>query len=65
MWNPWAKPIVDLGVDEYKHMVAVEAAAVEKPINLGPGEEWRGSLEISTVSSSSCSGQAPRKLLGS
>ncbi|KAL8091321.1 putative glucose-6-phosphate 1-epimerase [Apium graveolens] len=64
-WNPWAKAILDLGVDEYKHMVCVEAAAVEKPITLSPGEEWRGSLEISAVSSSSCSGKnAPRKLLG-
>ncbi|KAK1366769.1 Glucose-6-phosphate 1-epimerase [Heracleum sosnowskyi] len=69
VWNPWdkrAKAIVDLGDDEYKHMLCVEAAAVEKPITLKPGEEWRGRQEISTVASSYCSGQLdPRKVLGS
>ncbi|KAL8127072.1 putative glucose-6-phosphate 1-epimerase [Apium graveolens] len=69
VWNPWdrrAKAIVDLGDDEYKHMLCVEAAAVEKPITLKPGEEWRGRQELSTVPSSYCSGQLdPRRVLGS
>ncbi|XP_017240526.1 putative glucose-6-phosphate 1-epimerase [Daucus carota subsp. sativus] len=65
LWNPWAKAVADLGVDDYKHMVCVEAAAVEKPITLNPGEDWRGSQEISTVPSSPCSGlPLPRKVLG-
>lgn len=52
MWNPWdkkAKSMADFGDDEYKHMVCVEAAAIEKPITLKPGEEWNGTLELSTV----------------
>ncbi|KAJ8767385.1 hypothetical protein K2173_017429 [Erythroxylum novogranatense] len=60
VWNPWdkkAKAIADFGDDEYKHMLCVEAAAVEKPITLKPGEEWRGRLELSAVPSSFCSGQ--------
>ncbi|KAL2482925.1 Galactose mutarotase-like superfamily protein [Forsythia ovata] len=39
VWNPWdkkAKAMADFGDDEYKHMLCVEAAAVEKPITLKP-----------------------------
>ncbi|WMV37113.1 hypothetical protein MTR67_030498 [Solanum verrucosum] len=39
VWNPWdkrAKAIADFGDEEYKHMLCVEAAAVEKPITLKP-----------------------------
>nr|CAD1824843.1 unnamed protein product [Ananas comosus var. bracteatus] len=45
VWNPWdkkAKAMADFGDDEYKHMVCVEAAAIEKPIELKPNEEWTG-----------------------
>ncbi|XP_057454011.1 putative glucose-6-phosphate 1-epimerase [Lotus japonicus] len=67
VWNPWdkkAKTISDLGDDEYKHMLCVEAACVEKAITLKPGEEWKGRQEISAVPSSYCSGQLdPRKVL--
>lgn len=67
VWNPWdkkAKAMADFGDDEYKHMVCVEAAAIEKPIVLKPGEEWKGRLEISAVPSSYCSGQLdPQKVL--
>ncbi|XP_043709985.1 putative glucose-6-phosphate 1-epimerase [Telopea speciosissima] len=67
VWNPWdrkAKAIPDLGDDDYKHMLCVEAAAVEKPITLKPGEEWRGRQELSAVPSSYCSGQLdPQKVL--
>ncbi|KAG4929658.1 hypothetical protein JHK86_046619 [Glycine max] len=64
VWNPWdkkAKAISDFGDDEYKYMLCVEAAAIEKPITLKPGEEWKGRLELSTVSSSYCSGQLDPK----
>eukprot|EP00250_Pteridium_aquilinum_P017523 c23671_g1_i1 orf=519-1490(-) len=60
VWNPWerkAKAMVDFGDDEYKHMICVEPAAIEKPITLKPGEEWRGRHKISTVYSSYHSGQ--------
>ncbi|KAH7572550.1 hypothetical protein JRO89_XS04G0273700 [Xanthoceras sorbifolium] len=67
VWNPWdkkAKAMADFGDDEYKHMLCVEAAAVEKPITLKPGEEWKGRQELSAVPSSYCSGQLdPQKVL--
>lgn len=59
VWNPWdkkSKAISDLGNDDYKRMVCIEAAAVEKPIVLKPGQEWRGRQEITAVGSSYCSG---------
>ncbi|KAH6835416.1 Galactose mutarotase-like superfamily protein [Perilla frutescens var. hirtella] len=67
VWNPWdkkAKSMADFGDDEYKHMLCIEAAAIEKPITLKPGEEWRGRQELSAVPSSYCSGQLdPRRVL--
>ncbi|KZV33962.1 Galactose mutarotase-like superfamily protein isoform 1 [Dorcoceras hygrometricum] len=60
VWNPWdkkAKAIPDLGDEDYKHMLCVESAAVEKSITLKPGEEWRGRQELSAVPSSYFSGQ--------
>lgn len=69
VWNPWekkAKAMPDFGDDEFKHMICVEPAAIEKPIVLKPGEEWKGRQEISTVSSSYYSGQLdPSKVLES
>ncbi|KAB2029224.1 hypothetical protein ERO13_D05G145600v2 [Gossypium hirsutum] len=69
VWNPWdkkAKAMADFGDDEYKHMLCVTAACVEKPIILKPGEEWKGRLEISAVPSSYCSGQLdPRRIFRS
>ncbi|CAM6088295.1 unnamed protein product [Calypogeia fissa] len=61
VWNPWekkAKAMQDFGDEEYKHMVCLEAAAIETPINLKPGEEWRGRQELSTVLSSYATGAA-------
>eukprot|EP00270_Netrium_digitus_P008836 TRINITY_DN2665_c0_g1_i1.p1 TRINITY_DN2665_c0_g1~~TRINITY_DN2665_c0_g1_i1.p1 ORF type:complete len:304 (+),score=24.21 TRINITY_DN2665_c0_g1_i1:139-1050(+) len=67
VWNPWdrkAKAMSDFGDEDYKRMVCVEAAAVEKPIVLKPGEEWIAKQELSTVSSSFYSGQLdPHKVL--
>ncbi|GAV76014.1 Aldose_epim domain-containing protein [Cephalotus follicularis] len=54
VWNPWdkkAKAMADFGDEEYKHMLCVEAAAVENSITLKPGEEWKGTLELSAVPS--------------
>ncbi|KAJ7955809.1 Glucose-6-phosphate 1-epimerase [Quillaja saponaria] len=69
VWNPWdkkAKAMADFGDDEYKHMLCVEAAAIEKPITLKPGEEWKGRIELSAVPSSYCSGQLdPQRVLQS
>ncbi|XP_010261475.1 PREDICTED: putative glucose-6-phosphate 1-epimerase [Nelumbo nucifera] len=58
VWNPWekkSKSIVDLGDEEYKQMLCVDGAAIEKPITLKPGEEWTGRLDLSVVPSSYCS----------
>lgn len=56
--------MADFGDDDFKHMLCVEAAAVEKPVTLKPGEEWRGRQELSTVLSSYRSGQLdPQKVL--
>ncbi|KAG8383234.1 hypothetical protein BUALT_Bualt05G0163200 [Buddleja alternifolia] len=66
VWNPWNKPSKSfpyLGED-YKTMLSVDSAVVEKPILLKPSQVWRGFQEIATVSSSYCSGQLdPRKVL--
>ncbi|MBA0593845.1 hypothetical protein Gorai_010775, partial [Gossypium raimondii] len=59
VWNPWdkkAKALADFGDDEYKHMLCVETAAIEKPITLTPGEEWRGSQELCAVPPTYCGG---------
>lgn len=44
--------MADFGDDDYKVMLCVEAAAIEKPVTLNPGEEWKGSQELSAVPSS-------------
>ncbi|KAL2517258.1 Galactose mutarotase-like superfamily protein [Abeliophyllum distichum] len=54
VWNPWekkSKAITDFGDEEYKQMLCVDGAAIEKPITLKPGEEWTGRLELSVVPS--------------
>ncbi|KAF7150413.1 hypothetical protein RHSIM_Rhsim02G0240300 [Rhododendron simsii] len=54
VWNPWEKKsklLLDFGDEEYKHMLCVDGAAIEKPITLKPGEEWTGRLELSVVNS--------------
>ncbi|XP_020229326.1 putative glucose-6-phosphate 1-epimerase isoform X1 [Cajanus cajan] len=67
VWNPGykkAKALPDLGDEDYKFMICVDSAAVETPIMLKPYEEWKGYQELSTVSSSYCSGQLdPCKVL--
>lgn len=54
VWNPWekSKAMADLGDEEYKQMLCVNGASIEKPITLKPGEEWTGRLELSVVPSS-------------
>jgi glucose-6-phosphate 1-epimerase len=47
--------MVDFGDEEYKQMLCVDAAVVERAIILKPGEEWTGKLELSAVSSTNCS----------
>uniref|UniRef100_A0A7N0T4Y5 glucose-6-phosphate 1-epimerase n=1 Tax=Kalanchoe fedtschenkoi TaxID=63787 RepID=A0A7N0T4Y5_KALFE len=57
VWNPWdkkCKGMADVGDGEYKQMLCVDGAAMEKPITLKPGEEWTGQMEISVVESTLC-----------
>ncbi|KAK2363768.1 putative glucose-6-phosphate 1-epimerase [Trifolium repens] len=67
VWNPCnkkAKALPDLGDDDYKMMQCVNSAAIDIPILLKPCEERKGYQELSTVSSSYCSGQLdPRRVL--
>ena len=57
VWNPWekkSKTMTDFGDDEYKSMLCVDGAALERPITLKPGEEWTGKLMLTAVKSSFC-----------
>ncbi|KAG0527324.1 hypothetical protein BDA96_06G223900 [Sorghum bicolor] len=67
LWNPWdkrSKIMQDFGDEEYKHMLCVGPANVEKHITLKPGEEWKGKMELTAVPSSYYSGQLdPEKVL--
>ncbi|CAN1237585.1 Putative glucose-6-phosphate 1-epimerase [Linum grandiflorum] len=57
VWNPWekkSKAMPNFGDEEYRKMVCVDGAAIEKPITLKPGEEWTGRIQISVVPSSFC-----------
>ncbi|CAN6984444.1 unnamed protein product, partial [Brassica rapa subsp. trilocularis] len=51
VWNSWDKKVVDLGVEDYRRFVAVEPVAVEKPIILKPGQEWKAIFQVSVVPS--------------
>ncbi|KAI3452673.1 hypothetical protein Pfo_009337 [Paulownia fortunei] len=66
VWNPWDKPNKNLPYlgDDYKIMLSVDSAVLEKPVVLKPFQVWRGFQEITTVSSSYCSGQLdPKKVV--
>ncbi|KAK4476601.1 hypothetical protein RD792_015785 [Penstemon davidsonii] len=57
VWNPWEKKsrlMTDFGDEEYKQMLCVDGAAIEKSITLKPGEEWTGRMELAAVPSSFC-----------
>ena len=45
VWNPWAEraaALPDLPDDDYRRMLCVEAAAIDRPVRLDPGEVWSG-----------------------
>jgi glucose-6-phosphate 1-epimerase len=45
VWNPGAErcaALIDMPADGWRHMLCVEAAAIEHPIALEPGQEWSG-----------------------
>lgn len=46
VWNPGreaASMMADMAADEYQKMLCIEAAAIDQPLVLEPGEVWRGS----------------------
>jgi glucose-6-phosphate 1-epimerase len=52
VWNPWidkAKSMADFGDEEYKEMVCVEAAAIDEPVKVKPGESWIGEQTLESV----------------
>jgi glucose-6-phosphate 1-epimerase len=49
VWNPGAEKgsaLADMGPDEYRRMLCVEAAAVGQPVVLAAGGEWTGSTTL-------------------
>lgn len=49
VWNPGAalsERLADMPDDGYRHMLCVEAAVVEQPVPLAPGERWTGWQDI-------------------
>lgn len=49
VWNPWAensKSIADLGDDEWKEFVCVEAVHFQPAVSLGKGEVWKAGQRI-------------------
>jgi glucose-6-phosphate 1-epimerase len=49
VWNPGrerAAAMPDMDPEGYRYMLCVEAAAIEPPVTLPPGREWKGSQAI-------------------
>ena len=52
VWNPWiekSKATGDLGDEDYKQFVCVEAAAIERPVVLPAGETWECEQVLESV----------------
>lgn len=53
VWNPGkesAKKMSDMAASEYQSMVCVEAAQIDRPVTLSPGEQWMGVQRLADVS---------------
>jgi len=53
VWNPGAAlcaTLADMPDDGYRHMLCVEAAAVDDPVRLEPGQAWSGAQRLSVAS---------------
>lgn len=49
VWNPGAEKaaaLADLDPDGWRRFVCIEAAAIARPVELAPGEEWRGTQRL-------------------
>lgn len=52
VWNPGAeatKKLDDMADDEYQKMLCIEAALIDSPITLAPGEIWHGSQILKAI----------------
>jgi len=52
VWNPWEKKageMGDLGSENWRGFVCVEAGQCVKPVTLGPGEAWEGGHTLEYV----------------
>ena len=52
VWNPWtevAKGISDMGDDDYRRFMCVEAAVADKAVMLLPGESWEGTQRLELI----------------
>jgi glucose-6-phosphate 1-epimerase len=58
VWNPGAAKAAELNdmePDGYRHMLCIEAAAIETPITLEPGAVWQGMQLLSVVDGTAAS----------
>jgi len=54
VWNPWAekaKAIADLGDDEWRSFVCVEAVQFDPPVSLERGDVWKASQRVYALTS--------------
>ncbi len=52
VWNPGeeaTKKLDDMADNEYQKMLCIEAALIDKPVTLSPGEVWQGSQILKSV----------------
>ena len=52
VWNPGANQCAalnDMPADGYQHMLCVEAASINTPVVLAPGQTWRGWQQLSVI----------------
>lgn len=52
IWNPWVDKcagLADMSPDGWRHLLCVEAAIVDRPVQLPAGEEWYGRQTLVAV----------------
>lgn len=52
VWNPGealAAKLADLPDDGYRHMLCVEASAIDTPVQLAPGDSWQGWQQLTVL----------------
>jgi len=50
VWNPGAAKcaaLADTPADGYQHFLCIEAAQIERPVQLAPGDSWVGRQSMS------------------